>query len=148
MKLEQVLENYIPVPEAGCWLWTRGVTALGYGNFLMENKWCMAHRVFYEHFVGAIPVGMYVCHKCDTPQCVNPDHLFLGTPTQNMDDMAKKFRAGSTKLTAEAIQAIRAEYKKTPFRNNRCIELAKHFGVGRLSIYRVATSRSFRQVQP
>lgn len=85
--------KYIPEPNSGCWLWTAGVGIGGYGRL-----WCgagltrYAHRFSYELAFGPVPSGMFVCHRCDTPACVNPDHLFLGTHRDNMRDMQQKGR--------------------------------------------------------
>lgn len=88
-----IRENYVPVPESGCWLWLGNWTQNGYGAVKHSGRWLTgAHRLFYELHRGEIPDGLLVCHKCDTPVCVNPDHLFLGTQSDNMRDKVRKGR--------------------------------------------------------
>lgn len=79
----------------GCWVWTRHFFDDGYGKFKgpgPDHKTLQAHRYAYELFVGPIPEGMLVCHKCDNPPCVRPDHLFIGTHIDNIKDCIAKGR--------------------------------------------------------
>ncbi len=78
----------------GCWLWTASAKPGGYGQILVGRVPAYAHRVSYELYVGEIPEGMVVRHKCDVRLCVNPDHLELGTQADNVMDCIKRGRRG------------------------------------------------------
>lgn len=87
-----------PDPFTGCWNFLGSKTRGGYGRMNYKNKSYKAHRLSYEKFIGAIPEsyesihGTCVCHRCDNPSCVNPEHLFIGTQLDNMNDMINKGR--------------------------------------------------------
>lgn len=89
----------IPEPMSGCWLWLGFCQENGYGQLharsLGERT---AHRASYVLHRGDIPKGSLICHKCDTPSCVNPDHLFIGTAKSNMEDMSNKNRHRWSKI--------------------------------------------------
>lgn len=90
LDLRQHFEKKIDKTET-CWEWLGGKYPRGYGHvaLLGEN---LAHRVSYRIYVGDIPDGLYVLHRCDNPSCVNPDHLFVGDQSDNMKDMEMKGR--------------------------------------------------------
>lgn len=88
----------------GCWMW-QGAVVRGYGATKIAGKMIRAHRAAYQEFVGEIPEGIFVCHHCDQPLCINPSHLFLGTPSDNMRDMTNKdrgkFKTGERNINAK-----------------------------------------------
>jgi len=92
---ERFDSKWMPEPNTGCWLWIAYAHANGYGQFnVTATQPRRAHRVAYELYVGPIPAGLCACHRCDTPLCVNPDHLFLGTHRDNVADKMAKGRGG------------------------------------------------------
>lgn len=135
----------IPVPESGCWLWDGATGRRDYGAVKFRGKQCPAHRASYEVFRGPIPAGMYVCHHCDVPCCVNPTHLFLGTHRENMEDRNRKGRQThgaahyKTRLNAAAVTDIRTK-------RMRVMEYARLYGVHSSSIWYIQTGRSWKHV--
>lgn len=99
----------------GCWLWRASLAGKGYGQIKLpkQRRQEYAHRVSYLIYRGEITAGWFVCHTCDIPRCVNPDHLFLGTAKDNLQDMKQKGRSTSgvrnarAKLTEEEVRQIR-----------------------------------------
>lgn len=91
--IRQTFRDRVIQKTNGCWDWNGTPMQIwGYGRIKINGRPHKAHRLSYQLFVGDIPDGMLVCHKCDRPICVNPDHLFLGTDLDNQRDCCRKGR--------------------------------------------------------
>lgn len=130
-----------------CWIWTGSGNKAGYGQMRLGrsgrgNPVISVHRWSYEHYVGPIPEGMWVCHHCDNPKCSNPKHLYAGTPRQNMRDAmvrgrrAKKLAFGGRvrKLTDDDVRAIRVDVREPHV-------IAAAYGISEVHVVNVKTRR-------
>lgn len=133
---------------SGCFMWTGAILKSGYGSVRVAGKSIRAHRAMWEAVNGFIPDGHVVRHKCDTPACVNPDHLELGTQVDNVADSVKRGRVarGSllphSKLSILDVAIIKAKLAdgETP------AALAREFGVTRTSIVDIRSGRNWRHL--
>jgi HNH endonuclease len=127
---------------AKCWNWTAGVKHNGYGIFHVPwtgkfGRNVQAHRFIFEMCFGPIPEGMCVCHRCDNRRCVNPSHLFLGSPKDNTQDSLHKGRFG--RLKSDIVLAIRAA-------TGRDAEIGQRFGVSRTTVYDIKRKLSWKHI--
>lgn len=141
-----------------CWLWQGYTNESGHGRIAKDGTGAgmlFVHRVSWELHFGLIPEDKEVCHDCpggDNPACVNPDHLFLGTHQDNMDDMVSKGRsvghpgAGNPNavLTDNAVVAIRAALAA----GERQIDIAARFGVAQASVSKIHRNQTWREPMP
>ena len=132
-------------PKTGCWLWTGAHNGNGYGQIWVGNRRRYTHHVAYEHLVGPIPAGFFVCHRCDRPSCVNPRHLFPGTRADNMRDMAAKGRASMrlARLTPGGVRRIR----QLATTGLSYASIGRRFGVSHQTISRVLSGTTWKHIQ-
>ena len=153
MMLHERLLSHVQVNEPhGCWEWT-GSKRNGYGRMIIGSrtdgtrKTVMAHRVSYELEYGEIPNGMEVCHKCDNRCCVNPEHLFLGTHKENMDDRDNKGRNkpqkgeknGRAKLSENDVYAIRTKRAN----GSTFQEIADEYGIHKKTVMDAVSGKNW-----
>ena len=147
--LKRFEEKIEMIPECGCWIWIAAVQGDGYGVIKTghKNKQSVAHRISWQLYRGSIPKGILVLHKCDTPACVNPYHLFLGTHKDNTQDMIKKNRKALqkgegnnlSKLTECEVLTIRESCSKN-------INLSKIYKVNASTISRIKSRDRWKHV--
>lgn len=148
-------------PEA-CWLWAGTRNNKGYGRIHLGPRQgtALVHRVAWEIAYGPIPAGLLVCHTCDTPLCVRPTHLFLGTNAENMADMAgkgpqakgertkpKQMKVGS-RLPQAKLTEVQALQIRQRYAGGRVLmaELAEAFGVSVPTVHNIIRRKSWNHV--
>ena len=148
--LEQRFWEKVNRSSDGCWEWIGGVVqGTGYGIFRIGRKVERSHRVSWELANGPIPNGLFVCHRCDNRICVNPSHLFLGTHSDNMADMASKGRSPNgeshkdAKLSRDGVLCVRALWETGKLTKKAISEL---FCVDPSTISRVLSGGQWRHV--
>lgn len=123
----------------GCWEWGGGMYPNGYGRTSIRGRSMRAHRVSWLLANGTIPTGLHVCHRCDNRRCVRPDHLFLGTAQENIDDKVSKGRQaagrrhGSSRLTESDVIDILSLHAF----GAKGVVLAREYGVGQSTVSRI-----------
>ncbi len=136
--------------NTGCWLWTGSTNNEGYGKIGIGGRLFLTHRVSYEMHKGPIPPGRLALHKCDTPACCNPDHLFLGGFSDNHWDMRRKGRAnytlGEDRPSAKFRSADIPVIRQRVARGETCGRVATDYGVTQGSIRAIVTGRSWKHI--
>ena len=132
----------------GCWNFAGCKNTRGYGKIRQGEKVILTHRAIYEHYNGKIKNGLCVCHKCDNPSCVNPNHLFAGTPQDNANDMVSKGRCadktgvknGRAKINQDIANKIRSIYSE---KNLSQRKIAKMFNLDNSTICAIVNNKSW-----
>ena len=139
--IDKFHQSYKINPSNGCWEWIRPLTYYGYPGTI--TKWRIPATRFSASIHGKDPTGKIVCHHCDNPKCVNPDHLFIGTIADNMRDRDIKGRTAKgethyrSKLTNQQRAQIVAEYPHAKKLYKSITKMAQHYGVVRTTLFRV-----------
>jgi HNH endonuclease len=153
--IEERLFSKYAKNENGCWIFAGYKDKKGYGHIGIaaegsDKKRVRAHRLSYSLFVGEIPDGMMICHRCDTPSCINPDHLFVGTAQDNTDDMFSKnrwkggfekgVRPAVTKFTEQDILRMKELYQS----GVKQVDIAKEYRTSQGHISNIILGRAWK----
>lgn len=148
-KTYQRFMSKVSKDPCGCWIWKASKNKDGYGQFSVKNKVLSAHRFSYEIHKGPVSKGLSVCHSCDNPSCVNPDHLWIGTHKDNMKDCWQKnrgktiFGIGQKNVKAKLTEENAQEIKNSDL---KYLELAEKFNVTRETISKIKRNKRWAHI--
>jgi hypothetical protein len=155
--IKRFLSKVIIAQDDQCWLWVGSKNTDGYGGFTLNKKNTGSHRASYIIYVGDIPKGMSVLHKCDVRNCVNPKHLFLGTQLDNVRDMFTKgrrekvtkgaFKKGVEHPRSKINDDIVREIRKLKKGRGVFTEFAKKHGISRTLVGYIYHGRAWQHVK-
>jgi len=151
-RLKSSFEKYVIRNEDGCWGW-KGCLSKKYGSLQYGGKYksISAHRASWLIHKGEIPEDLFICHTCDNPVCTKPEHLFLGTPTDNVLDMIKKGRnkptRGEKSASAKLNEAQVIQIKELLEQNESMTQIAKKFGVHIVTIHDIKYKKTWSHIQ-
>lgn len=146
--------KYMPEPNSGCWLWTAALGKAGYGSLRdpRVGHTVHAHRYMWELENGPIPSGLEICHKCDVRSCVNPQHMFLGTRSDNMQDCSRKKRVFVPGFQGEDVGTSKLmEFEINEIRKRRAMgellqDVANDFGIHYSTVSKIALRKAWGHI--
>lgn len=147
MDMAERLLSRISVTANGCFEW-QGTKSVGYGRLRVGKNVIGAHRVSYETFRGPIPPGLFVCHRCDNPCCINPAHLFLGTAKDNAQDAVAKGRLRVPNLNLKVMRDRALQIRQARIAGEKTRTLAIKFGLSAKAVRRICRNETWKDISP
>lgn len=145
----RLINGSVRHPKSNCWFWIRSISTMGYGQLTVDGRTRFAHRISYKLFLNKSLGELHVCHRCDNPRCINPEHLFLGTRSDNMQDASKKGRINNpiislpgeknpmSKLKVEDVEEIKIRCNGSETQK----EIANDFGISQSQVSYINTGK-------
>lgn len=142
------IERYsMPIPESGCIVWTSTVGSNGYPFLEHRGKIIYLHKYVYKMINGPIPKGLWILHKCDVKSCINPNHLYAGTPTQNAQDRERRGRGNPPKGSEHVFSKLNDDIVRDVRNSSESnYALGIKYGVARATIRNARNRKTWKHV--